>query len=496
MFLDAKIKKFLDGLNDLAFVVDPGDGSILFANQRALETLGYPAEEIASLQIEDLYPLEMARLSEFFQQVQKEDGGTANHLHFLKKSGQILPAEISARPMEEDGRPLILATVRIRETGPGPAKPVSPPPGLGPPGTVFQKEQYQDEIVSLSKLPYENPFPVMRFSLEGEVVYANPASLPLLKLWGRFKGRALPPDLRDHLTRASCSNTPILTRMQVGDQTLQMVFNRVPGENYINVYGQDITSLLNTKKALRAARDEAERANRAKSEFLGRMSHELRTPLNAVIGFAQLLAFNAGKNLTESDLECVDHIAKAGRHLLNLVNEVLDLVRIESGEINLVTEKVALQPLVEELVALSIPEADSRQVQLEVTGFQSQDMVLTDKTRLKQILLNLLSNAIKYNREPGRVTVSLERPQPDWLALRVADTGNGIPPDRLDRLFEPFDRLGFENTGEEGAGIGLLITQNLVKELGGRLEIESRVNVGSCFTVHLPGKTPTNGQVP
>lgn len=234
----------------------------------------------------------------------------------------------------------------------------------------------------------------------------------------------------------------------------------------------------------RDARQVAEAANRSKSEFLSRVSHELRTPLNAVLGFGQLLELD---ELTESQQESVTQIVKGGRHLLGLINEVLDISRIETGNLALSVEPVPTAELIDEVATLMRPLADGRNVELVVlpTG-SAESHVLADHQRLKQVMLNLLSNAIKYNRAGGSVTLSVEASGGQRVRLVVADTGPGIPAENLDRLFLPFERLGAERTDIEGTGVGLALSRRLAEAMAGDLEVDSTVGQGSRFWIELP----------
>jgi signal transduction histidine kinase/CheY-like chemotaxis protein len=227
------------------------------------------------------------------------------------------------------------------------------------------------------------------------------------------------------------------------------------------------------------ARAEAERASLAKSDFLSRMSHELRTPLNAVLGFSQLLALD---ELDGRQREAVEQINRGGRHLLELINEVLDIASIEAGRLSLSIEPVDLQNVVDEAVGLIRPIAAERRVTVETAGIEGT--VLADRQRLKQILLNLLSNAVKYDRPGGSVRVDVIS-SGQTHRIRVSDTGPGIDPALLERLFTPFDRLGAEASGVEGSGVGLALSRRLAEAMGGALGVESQPGRGSTFWVEL-----------
>jgi PAS domain S-box-containing protein len=250
----------------------------------------------------------------------------------------------------------------------------------------------------------------------------------------------------------------------------------------MSVVARDVTERKRAEKELREAKEEADRANAAKSEYLSRMSHELRTPLNAILGFAQLLEL---EELTDEQNENLGYILSAARHLLGLINEVLDIAAIEAGRLPLSVEAVPVAEVVAETVSLIRPLADQHQVLLVSPPQQCQVHVLGDRQRLKQILLNLLSNAVKYNRQGGTVRLGFERVQ-ERLHLQVIDTGLGIADSAMDQLFVPFERLGSEQSGVEGAGLGLPLSRRLAEAMGGTLEVASTPGQGSTFWVELP----------
>ena len=233
---------------------------------------------------------------------------------------------------------------------------------------------------------------------------------------------------------------------------------------------------------LAAARQEADRANRAKSEFLSRMSHELRTPLNAVLGFAQILDLEQPR---PEQRESIRHIMSGGRHLLDLINEVLDIARIESGNLSMSLEPVALDSVLAQAVELINPLAAQRSIAITRQQAVSELAVVADRQRLNQIVLNLLSNAVKYNRPHGTITISTQRPTPDRCRIVVTDTGAGIPPAKIELLFQPFQRLGAEHTTVEGTGLGLMLSAALAQMMGGQVGVDSVVDQGSAFWVEL-----------
>jgi signal transduction histidine kinase/ActR/RegA family two-component response regulator len=248
--------------------------------------------------------------------------------------------------------------------------------------------------------------------------------------------------------------------------------------------GERTAQLEASNRELALATETAEKANRAKSEFLSSMSHELRTPLNAILGFGQLLDSTAYALTEAKRVEFTQQILKAGRHLLNLINEILDLARIESSNLMLSLEPVGLAEMLAECRTMIGPSADQRGVRL-LFPEEINLGVIADRTRLKQVLLNLLSNAVKYNREDGTVTVDCRAQGAEWVRISVQDTGNGLRQEQLDSLFQPFNRLGQEAGPVEGTGIGLVVTKRLVELMGGRIEVSSTVGVGSLFSLTL-----------
>ena len=249
---------------------------------------------------------------------------------------------------------------------------------------------------------------------------------------------------------------------------------------------QEISKQVAAEQALIEAREKATSADQAKSEFLSSMSHELRTPLNAILGFGQLLQYNPKEPLTETQANSVRYILKGGEHLLNLINEVLDLAKIEAGRATFSIENVSTKALFDEVRLLIEPIAEKAKVVLEMIPPEPDFAIRADYTRIKQALLNLLSNAVKYNFEGGRVAVRAVPSRSGVLRLSVADTGPGIPAEKLPGLFQPFNRLGVEATEIEGTGIGLALSKKLVETMGGAVGCESELGVGSTFWMDMP----------
>ncbi|OGT03882.1 MAG: hybrid sensor histidine kinase/response regulator [Gallionellales bacterium RIFCSPLOWO2_02_60_31] len=228
----------------------------------------------------------------------------------------------------------------------------------------------------------------------------------------------------------------------------------------------------------------AEKANLAKSDFLSSMSHELRTPLSAILGFAQLME-SGSPSPTTSQKRSIDQILKAGWYLLELINEILDLALIESGKLPLSLEPISLTEVMLECQAMIEPQAQKSGIRMTFPQFDCPYFVKADRTRVKQVLINLLSNAIKYNKAGGTVVVDCIASTPERVRICVKDTGEGLTPDKLTQLFQPFNRLGKEAGIEEGTGIGLMVSKRLVELMRGEIGVESTVGKGSVFWIEL-----------
>jgi signal transduction histidine kinase/ActR/RegA family two-component response regulator len=250
------------------------------------------------------------------------------------------------------------------------------------------------------------------------------------------------------------------------------------------IEAQKLAEQVQTAKAqLEIAKFVAEKANLAKSDFLSSMSHELRTPLHAILGFAQLLEAGSPPP-TPAQTVRLHQIIKAGWYLLELITEILDLAVIESGKIPLSLESVSLIEVMRACQAMIEPQAQQHGIHINFLPFDHTWFANADRTRIKQVLINLLSNAIKYNREQGTVEVKCTA-SPDRIRISIKDSGAGLPPDKLAQLFQPFNRLGQETGTEEGTGIGLVVTKQLVELMGGTIGVESNVGVGSEFWIEL-----------
>jgi PAS domain S-box-containing protein len=335
------------------------------------------------------------------------------------------------------------------------------------------------------------------------LVYINPTAAAVYRPYvpkvgvstDKLFGPEVSARIRPNVQRALAGETlsvewhrPSVSGRSPSDMLIKMVPGTAPdGLALCYAFGIDISSLKQAEAALVTARDGAERANQAKTQFLSSMSHELRTPLNAVIGFSQVLEHNVDGNLNARQLRQLGEIRRAGSHLLALISDLLDLSRIEAGRTSLTLVPVAVGEVADECVQLVQPML-AREGQVLQLDANPPLVVLADRTRLKQVLLNLLSNAIKYNRAGGRVRLA-------WLAsddgvrVEVHDQGPGLSEEAQSRLFTPFERLGAEAGHTEGTGIGLALSRQLMQLMQGSIGVRSEVGQGCCFWLRLPAAT-------
>ncbi|HEY9200961.1 MAG TPA: PAS domain S-box protein [Gammaproteobacteria bacterium] len=275
---------------------------------------------------------------------------------------------------------------------------------------------------------------------------------------------------------------------EIKDVEVSVNMVELAGEKMFYAFVRDISARIENERELIAARDEAQRANYAKSEFLSRMSHELRTPMNAILGFSQILRM---QELASSQMDFIDEIITAANHLLVLIDELLDLSRIEAGNMALAIEAVDARSVLQQAIKIIQPVLTEREVTL---NFECQQTVLmlADRTRLLQIFVNLLSNAAKYNKHRGEIRIECLAVDEYMLRVSFIDTGIGIAAENIDKLFQSFERLGAEKTGVDGTGVGLALSQQLAQLMGGNLGVSSVLGEGSTFWCDMPLASYTN----
>ncbi|HMA37696.1 MAG TPA: CHASE3 domain-containing protein [Chloroflexia bacterium] len=473
----------------------------LEVNEAAIAQYGYPRAEFLTLRITDIRPPASAARLLAEIAAPRSDLQTGSRWQHRRQDGQLLEVQIASHTLPFAGRPAVLVvaediTAQVRTEA----------------ALQASEERYRSVIAALDE-------GILLLDAQGVIQTCNASAERILGLPARdLLGRALDDPrwaaIHEDGTPFPWETFPALVALQTGQAQAPVLMGlpapagpltwvsatahplRSPGQmqpEAVVVSFADITERRQMEQA-RRSQAVAEAANQAKSEFLSRMSHELRTPLSAILGFGQLLE---QETPTPAQEESITYIMRAGRHLLQLINEVLDISRIETGHLSLSPEPVPLAAVLAESLDLIRPLAAPRQVQLQVEAWPPADYhVWADQQRLIQVLLNLLSNAIKYNREGGAVTVSASEILPDRVRIMVRDTGSGMPAEHLARLFTPFERLAAPQTGVEGTGLGLALSQRLMEAQGSRIEVDSTPGVGSAFWIDLPRVADPAGQPP
>ncbi|HEX5356637.1 MAG TPA: MASE3 domain-containing protein [Aquabacterium sp.] len=310
--------------------------------------------------------------------------------------------------------------------------------------------------------------------------------------------------LEEALSKGTSSGAQLQLSLPHGVRWFELSVSRKGGVHGLDTRFIMLSRDITERKMAEAALLEQQailHANQVKSQFLSRVSHELRTPLNAVIGFAQLLLHDANARMAAGQRLHVEYILRAGQHLLEMINDILDLTRIESGDAGLKIEPVRIGELIAQSLPMVMPQAEAMGVTVSVDTLKvDRRQVLGDERRIRQVLINVLSNAVKYNRVGGQVMVhaSLSDARPGHLVVRVADTGRGVRADLMKDLFEPFNRLGADRDGIEGTGLGLVISRRLMEAMGGEISLDSTEGVGTTVTMSLPlmGQAASTTSVP
>ena len=483
---EARKAAILDAALDAIITMDH-EGNVVEFNPAAETIFGYSRDEVLGREMAEMVIPEPLRerhrsgLAHYLVTGEAPLFGQRLELSALRKDGTEFPVELTVTPIAGEGPPLFTGFVRDITTR-----------RRAEEALRQSEERLRAIIQSLDEIVFE---------FDGEGTYVNLwtaneglLALPKIELLGRrvadVLGEAAAIPFVTLFRRVLASGQAESLEYPIGVAEGQHWFLarispiRAADGSYATVcmLSRNITELKQAEAALRHAKEEAETANRAKSEFLSRMSHELRTPLNAILGFGQLLEMD---DLEPRQSENLEHILKAGQHLLSLVNEVLDISRMETGRLTLEPEPVEVRAVLREALDEVRPLAMRYSVRLEPAP-QCDGSILVDRHRLRQVLGHLLSNAVKFNREGGGVTVGCEAVSGERLRMAVRDTGPGIASERREKLFTPFERLDAEQRGIDGTGIGLALAKWLTEAMGGSIGMESEVGQGSTFWIELP----------
>jgi PAS domain S-box-containing protein len=493
--------QLLDSAGQAIIAVD-GLGIVLYWNKHAEHMYGWTAlEAVGRSVVELILPDETLALGQVIVDTM-QSGATWSSDHWVRhRDGTLFPIFATSTPtLDDDGNLLAMITVAT---------------------DITDRKRAEEQARRLSAIVESSTDAIIGMTLDRVITTWNPGAT---SLFGYEAQEALGQSL-DMLAPTGASDFPLPGRDAAPGTSFRDVETRCRTKNGVLVQialsispirneqgepvglssiARDITERValeqiaeSSRQQLLAAqhaaeleaigREEATRANNAKSEFLSRMSHELRTPLNAVLGFGQVLLM---EELTADQRESVGFIKRAGEHLLDLINDVLDISRIEAGALKLSREPVNLSEVIDSALSLMRPQAAQRNVSVPAESCVPHDLyVHSDRQRLLQILLNLLSNAVKYNRPNGSIELRCQAVG-DSVAIAVTDTGMGVASANLSKLFTPFERLGAEGTDIEGTGIGLALSRSLTEQMGGTLTAFSTEGTGSTFTVTLPAALP------
>ena len=487
---EMRLQDFLDNANDLVQSTAP-DGTILYVNRAWKETLGYTDQQLRGLRIFDvIHPARREQFSKEFTRTLSGEALPGQEVEFLAADLQVVLCSGASNCRFVDGKPVAVQSIFRDVTKQRRAE-----------------QQVRTSQANLQALVENTGDVIWSIDKEHRLITFNLAfSLAIEARIGREPKKGDPPELvfrpnaarwfREAYLRAlEGQRFSDLRDTEVGGQerSYEFFFNPIQdggGTVGVAVFGRDVTRRRHAEAALFMAKEEAEAANRAKSQFLASMSHELRTPLNSVIGFANILLKNKAGTLQDKELGFLDRILANGRHLLGLINEVLDLAKIESGKMEADLTEVDLSALVTETVMQLDGQVQERNIKLQAVTPEVVEVIETDEGKLKQVIINLVGNAIKFTQE-GEVTLRLvtdEKSQP--IAIEVSDTGIGIPEERLKAIFEAFQQADSSTSRRfGGTGLGLTISRSICLLLGYDLVVESEEGVGSTFRIVLAQPT-------
>jgi protein-histidine pros-kinase len=487
--VDIKFRSVFESTPDSIIVANPS-GIIVLANAQAERLFGYDPRELDGKQIEILLPdrfrhMHVGHRSRYFDQPRTRTMGAGLDLHGLRKDGAEFPVEISLAPIQTEAGAFVISAIR----------------------DVSERKKAEQKFRGLLE---SAPDAIVIVDQHGEIVLVNSQTeilfrYPRAELIGKKIEILIPARFGDKhpafrsgffeqaRPRSMGAGLELFGIRSDGSEfPVEISLSPLDTEDGVLVSSaiRDITDRKLIERALNEQKYELERANLAKDRFLTSMSHELRTPLNAILGFSQLLANELLPSTEIQKRTFVHNIVTSGKHLLALIDEILDLAKIESGNVSLSLEPVGLAQLIAEVAIMVAEQAGQRGIRMLYPEPGSTMAVRADHTRLKQIILNLLSNAIKYNRKGGAVVLNVVISVPNRIRISIQDTGGGLSQDQIEALFQPFNRLGQEAGAEEGTGIGLVVSKRLVELMNGTMGVTSTVGVGSVFWIEFEKENP------
>jgi PAS domain S-box-containing protein len=475
----SNFESFFNTIDEFLWVLD-GSGNIIYANQTVYDRLGYTPEELFGTSVLMVHPSE--RREEAGNIVGEMLAGRQEFcpVPLVTKTGEQIPVETRVKTGFWNGQEVIYGTSKDMSV------------------IKLSEEKFSKAFQSNASLMAISTF------TEGMYIDVNETFLRTLEYdrseiighkaveMGFFPDEENRLNLLESILKNGSVRDYEMNVQTKSGKKLVGLFSADPiyigNDRCLLTVMLDITDRKKNEETIQKATQEASKANLAKSEFLSRMSHELRTPLNSILGFGQLLEMG---ELEACHRKGVEHILKSGNYLLNLINEVLDITKIESGKLELSMDAVQAWGVVREMTESVEQQAQARNIRLIIDHLDKDVYVRADKQRLKQIILNLLSNAVKYNIDGGYIDVRANRSRTDefgknWIRIQVSDNGIGISPQHVANLFNPFERVGAQNTKTEGTGLGLAVVKKLVEAMGGIAGVESKFGEGSCFWIELP----------
>lgn len=474
-----RLKQFFEASTEAIFFHE--DGIILDVNQGITEIFGYEPEDVLGKNLLNFVAPGSKDIA--IWQMQTMDTG-AIEINAVKKEGSEIPIEIRAKTLDSDSnrakRVVTLHDISERKAAEDELR-------LSEERIRAIVDTVIDGIITIDNLGIVqtfNPAAEKTFGYAAAEVIGNNVSMLMPEPYHSNHDSYIANYQQGGEAKIIGSGREVVGKKKDGStfpMELAVEKTEVSGKHMFTGVVRDISDRKQWEHNLIEAKEAAEKANNAKSQFLSSMSHELRTPLNAIMGYTQLVEY--GDNLTPQQKLNLQEAYKAGNHLLELINDVLDLTKIEEDNLEQLAEPVSLEAILDECYSLTEPMTRKHGIAME---FQCKPCFIQgDHTRLKQVMLNLLSNAVKYNRAGGNVRVDCERGVKGQIRISVKDTGRGMERSHLDQLYQPFNRLGMESGDIEGTGIGLVITKRYVEMMGGNISVESTPGVGSTFSITL-----------
>lgn len=454
------------------------DGSLRYINSRMLQILGYDESDLAHLNTKDFYYNAPDR-ENFLQTIHNKPTVSTIHVLGKKKDGSAIPLLVTAQLMTIKNVERIFSWVNdLTELQKAEQ-------------TIEQLSAHNDLILAAAGAG------IFGLDMKDNIQFINPAAAALLGYHpDELRGKKISAILRHKDNIADITTTGIQsgeTEMaKKSGNTFPAKFTVSQLQSGDEISGKvivfdDISERVAAEQVLRQAMKDIEDSSRAKSHFISTMSHELRTPLNAILGFAQILNSNPQKNLNEQQLNFINHMFKAGEHLLKLINEAIDISSIEYGQVSLSKQSIDLNEIIADCIHLCKDLAQEKEVTVSAGSVQEEHpLVIADYARLQQIIMHLLTNGIKFNKQNGSVTVYCEKTRRDTYKVTVRDTGRGIPSNNQSNIFEPFNRLNAHTEGIEGTGLGLTLSKHLTNLMGGEIGYLTKENIGSDFWIEFP----------